>query len=128
LHNQKHILGRKGEEIALSHLVNLGYKIEAKNYRCPFGEIDIIARDKEVLTFVEVKTRSSEKFGSPKEAVDYRKQQRLNRIAHYYLACSDKKGSSDMCRFDVVSVSQNPHAGWMIELIKDAFPVIQLNP
>jgi putative endonuclease len=124
LHSRKQILGKKGEQVALSHLVKLGYSIETKNYRCPFGEIDIIAKEKGVLVFVEVKTRQSERFGAPKEAVDYHKQQRLVRIALYYLAGLGKKQEQEICRFDVVSVSRNPGSGWVVELIKDAFPVL----
>ncbi len=121
---RRHSLGKKGEQLAVSHLINLGYRIEAQNYRCPFGEIDIIARDKGVLAFVEVKTRLAESFGDPKEAVDYRKQQRLNRIALYYLGNLCKEEGEELCRFDVVSVSQGPQRGWVVELIKDAFPFL----
>lgn len=111
--------------MALSHLVKQGYSIEVKNYRCPFGEMDIIAKEKGVLVFVEVKTRISERFGAPKEAVDYHKQQKLIRIALYYLACLGKKEEQEICRFDVVSVSWNHLSGWVVELIKDAFPLLQ---
>ena len=110
--------------MALSHLISLGYKIETKNYRCPFGEIDIIAKDKGVLAFVEVKTRLSQRFGAPKEAVDYHKQQRLIRIALYYLACLGKKEGQEICRFDVVSILRDSQSGWIVELIKDAFPLL----
>lgn len=111
--------------MAVSRLKKEGYGIEALNYRCPFGEIDIIARDKGILAFVEVKTRVSERFGSGTEAVDYRKQQRLNRIALYYLGCLGKIEVQQMCRFDVVSITRDAQKGWNIELIKDAFPFLQ---
>ena len=110
--------------MALSHLTKLGYVIEARNYRCPFGEVDIIARDSGILAFVEVKTRQSDRFGTPKEAVDFQKQQRLNRIALYYLASQGERAEQEMCRFDVVSVSFAPERGWMVELIKDAFSLL----
>jgi putative endonuclease len=122
--SQKHLLGKDGEQVALAHLIKLGYTIETRNYRCPFGEVDIIARDHGILAFVEVKTRRSQRFGTPKEAVDFRKQQRINRIALYYLAGLGQGESEELCRFDVVSISLEPKAGWMVELIKDAFPLL----
>ncbi|MBN2372261.1 YraN family protein [bacterium] len=109
--------------MAVSLLKKEGYGIEAINYRCPCGEVDIIARDKGTLAFVEVKTRVSERFGSGAEAVDYRKQKRLNRIALYYLGSLDKSKGQQMCRFDVVSITRDQQKGWNIELIKDAFPL-----
>lgn len=121
---RKQLLGKKGEQVALSHLIKLGYSIKEKNYRCPFGEVDIIAQEKGVLAFVEVKTRASGRFGAPEEAVDYHKQQKLIKIALFYLAALGKKEGQEMCRFDVVSVSFNPQSGWTIELIKDAFPLL----
>jgi putative endonuclease len=114
-------LGKRGEQLALDHLIALGYTIEARNYRCPFGEIDIIARDKEILVFVEVKTRRSRLFGLPHEAVDFRKQQRISRIASYYLVFSHTRGNQEPCRFDVVSVLPACDGAWSIEVIKDAF-------
>jgi len=114
-------LGKRGEQLALDHLIALGYTIEARNYRCPFGEIDIIARDKEILVFIEVKTRISGRFGSPQEAVDLRKQQRISRIALHYLTCVHRRGNQEACRFDVVSVLRTHDGEWSIEVIKDAF-------
>ncbi|MGA1795576.1 MAG: YraN family protein [bacterium] len=113
-----------GEQLALAHLIALGYTIEDRNYRCPFGEVDIIARDKEILVFVEVKTRISGRFGSPQEAVDLRKQRRLSRIALHYLACAHTRGNQDACRFDVVSVMRTHGEEWSIEVIKDAFSLL----
>lgn len=117
-------LGKRGEQLALAHLIALGYTIEARNYRCPFGEIDIIARDEEILVFIEVKTRISGRFGSPQEAVDLRKQQRLSRIALHYLACAHARVNQETCRFDVVTVQQTHGEEWAIEVIKDAFSLL----
>ena len=117
----KNVLGKKGEDLALSYLINSGYKIEARNYRCPFGEVDIIARDGGVLVFVEVKTRQSKFFGTPQEAVDFHKQKRLNRIALFYLTCLGEEARQETCRFDIVAVSKDSRSGWDIELIKNAF-------
>jgi putative endonuclease len=66
--------GRQGEELAVNHLKRLGYRIICRNYRCSLGEIDIIARHRGVLVFVEVKSRRSEAFGSPKLAITPAKQ------------------------------------------------------
>lgn len=96
--------------------------IDKVNYRCPFGEIDIIARDEGVLVFVEVKTRMNERFGSAVEAVDYHKKQKINRIALYYLGSMGEKKEQEMCRFDVISIDWENKTGWRVELIRDAFP------
>jgi len=117
-------LGKRGEQLALARLIALGYTIEARNYRCPFGEIDIIARDKEILVFIEVKTRISGRFGAPQEAVDLRKQQRISRIALHYLTCAHTRGNQETCRFDVVTVLQTHGEEWSIEVIKDAFSLL----
>ncbi len=94
-------LGFKGEEVAVNFLQRNGYKILARNYKTPIGEIDIIARDKDAIIFVEVKARSSEIFGQPFEAVDYRKQDKLKKIALYYL----KHNNVELpVRFDIVSI------------------------
>ncbi len=68
------ILGNLGETIAENYLKKSGYNIVCKNFRCSIGEIDIIALNKNSLIFVEVKTRTSTKFGYPKEAVTYHKK------------------------------------------------------
>jgi len=113
---QRTNLGRKGEKISVEFLRKQGYKIMDRNYRCPQGEIDIVARDKGVLCFVEVKTRRTEKYGLPAEAVDWHKQKKLARIALTYL--KEKNISQQDLRFDVVSVYPD-----RIEIIKDAFLV-----
>ena len=70
-------LGIYGEKLALKYLKKQKYKILEKNFRCALGEIDIVAKDGEFLVFVEVKTRSSNAFGEPMEAVDFYKQRKL---------------------------------------------------
>ena len=87
-------LGRRGEAIAVSFLKRQGYKIIERNYRSKLGEIDIIAREKDNIVFVEVKTRRSDDFGLPQEAVSYRKQYRLTKIALGYLAYHRLRGMS----------------------------------
>lgn len=113
-------LGKLGETIALKFLKKRGYKIFEKNFSSPLGEIDIIARDKGVICFVEVKTRHSTAFGLPEESVVGQKRKRLLRIAKFYL-----KGQAWVnrnCRFDVVSVLINKSGQKpQIRLIKNAF-------
>jgi putative endonuclease len=101
-------LGSKGEDIAVSYLKKKGYKILHRNYKTPIGEADIIVRDKGRIIFVEVKARSSDAFGQPFEAVNYRKQEKLRKIAIYYL----KHNKIELpVRFDVVSIiSRNGNA------------------
>lgn len=94
--------GRGGEELAASYLRNLGYQIYFRNFRCRFGELDIVARRNRELVFVEVKTRSGDAFGSPGEAVDARKQRHLVQAGAFFL---QRFGLQHMdVRFDVVEV------------------------
>lgn len=93
---------RWGEGIAAAWLRLKGYRIEARNWRCPQGELDLVARDGDTLVFIEVKTRASASAGRPEEAVDRRKQARLVRLAQAYLARLG--GEPPPCRFDVVAV------------------------
>jgi putative endonuclease len=110
-------LGSEGEDMAVRYLKDRGFKIPHRNYKTPLGEGDIIARDNEATVFVEVKTRSSDRFGEPFEAVDIRKQERLKRIALWY---QKKEGGETQVRFDVVSI-RNTVDGNVIEHIREAF-------
>jgi len=110
--------GLEGEQLAVRHLRRLGYRIICRNYRSPLGEIDIIARHRGVLVFVEVKSRSTETFGSPKLAVTPAKQRKLSQVAWHYLQQHNLTEAS--ARFDVVTVSRmqgSPH----LEVIENAF-------
>jgi putative endonuclease len=93
--------GLKGEDIAANYLKKKGYKILHRNYKTPLGEVDIIVKDKDTIVFVEVKTRAGDAFGQPFEAVDYRKQEKLKKIALYYLKHNKIESSA---RFDIVSI------------------------
>jgi putative endonuclease len=103
-------LGRRGERLARRRLRRSGLKILATNYRCPVGEVDLIALDAstrkaiaaETLVFVEVKTRTSDTYTAPAGAVDAEKRRRIRRIADYYLASRDTSGYA--VRFDIVSI------------------------
>ena len=115
---QEKELGRKGEEVALRFLKKKGYKIIEKNYVCKMGEMDIIAREKDTLVFIEVKTRTSMAFGPPQLAVNSTKQMQLSKVALYFL--KEKRLEDIKARFDVVAILLRPK-GEEIELIKDAF-------
>jgi putative endonuclease len=116
--NKRQQFGKKSEDIAAKYLKKNGYKILEQNYRTKLGEIDIIAKDKDTLVFIEVKARRSIQFGSPKWAVTPKKQRRISMVALYYLKTA--KLSHTRARFDVVSISSiNDRSG--IEIIKNAF-------
>jgi putative endonuclease len=111
-------LGRVGEEAAIQYLQAHGYRILERNYRCRFGEIDLIARDGAVLVFVEVKTRRSRAFGSPATAVTLQKQRHIVKASQVYLA--HRGDGREVCRFDVVAIELDGHRP-RIEIIKNAF-------
>ncbi len=93
--------GKKGEDIAAEYLTGKGYKILHRNYMTPLGEADMIISDNNILAFVEVKTRTGNAFGEPFEAVDFRKQEKIRKIALYYLKLHRVEYQ---VRFDVVSI------------------------
>ena len=111
-------LGQQGEDVAARFLRRQRYAILARNYRCPLGEVDLVALEKSVVVFVEVKTRRDDAFGTPAEAVDRRKRRQLQRVAEYYLG-SHRLEERD-ARFDVVEVHWG-HNGPRCSLIRDAF-------
>lgn len=94
-------VGAKGERRARRYLFWHGWKVLDKNYKTPFGEIDIIARKKDVIAFIEVKTRLSDIFGLPSEAVDKRRQSRYIMGANYYLV---NRNTDLTVRFDVIEI------------------------
>lgn len=111
-------LGKTGEILAAAHLAELGYRILERNYRTPLGEIDLVARHQGKLVFVEIKTRTSARYGSALEAVHLLKQARLRKLAAYYL--KEKRLKETAVRFDVVGISwhgENP----LIEVVQGAF-------
>ncbi len=112
-------LGKEGEELAVSFCRKKGYKVLEKNYKTAFGEIDIIARDGEIIVFIEVKTRADDTFGYPFEAVDARKREKIRRVA----LCFMKKFRREVpARFDVLSISFED-GNKRVEHIIDAFEV-----
>ena len=113
--NRKSV-GNKGEEEAAKYLVKNKYKIMAKNFRCIFGEIDIIAMDGEDVVFVEVKVRRSSEYGMPEEAVTGLKQKKIIRSALEYVKLNRLPVSN--LRFDILAIGPESNR---IELIKSAF-------
>lgn len=96
-------LGRIGEAAAVDLLRRRGYRILTRNFRCPLGEIDLVAEHRGTTVFVEVKTRTTQKYGDPFDAVTPLKQHRLTRLATYYL-----KGRNRLdhpARFDAVAAT-----------------------
>ena len=114
-------LGISGENLACDALSRQGYAILARRYRTRVGEIDIVARDGPTLVFVEVKTRTSEDFGVPAEAVTRRKQRRIATMARWYL--SEHRLHGRLCRFDVVTVLCRRGLLPVVEVVKNAFMV-----
>ena len=110
--------GEKGEAIAVRQLKKNGYKIIETNYRIQLGEIDVIAKDKDTIVFVEVKARRSVHFGSPKGAVTTQKQKKISTVALYYLKATNQITAK--ARFDVVAVNLNRDKP-RVEIIKNAF-------
>ena len=95
-------IGSYGERVAADHLRSLGMVMLAANWRCRYGEVDLVARDGTALVFCEVKTRSGTSHGTPVEAVTGRKAARLRRLAAHWLEIHDVRPSA--VRIDVVSV------------------------
>ncbi|MDO4287903.1 MAG: YraN family protein [Eubacterium sp.] len=94
--------GDRGELLAEKYLRKAGYRLLERNYRKPFGEIDIIAEQGDCLVFVEVKLRKNSRYGTPAQAVNFKKQQKIIRTAQAYLAegrCFDRN-----IRFDIIEV------------------------
>ncbi|MBI5893271.1 MAG: YraN family protein [Deltaproteobacteria bacterium] len=116
--NSRIDLGKAGEDEAVSFLNKQGFKILERNYRCCYGEIDIIAVEKGTIVFAEVKTRKTLTYGLPQAAVDFRKQRQLSKIAAHYIA--EKRLKNTPARFDVVGISLLENET-KIELIRNAF-------
>jgi putative endonuclease len=95
-------------------------RVLARSFRTRSGEIDLIARDGEVLVFIEVKARASLSWGRPSEAVGWRKRARLERAARLFLLRQDLHPEPP-CRFDVVEVLARPGEPWTFRHLEDAF-------
>ena len=111
-------LGKLGEDLAFKKIKRIGYKCLARNYRCPLGEVDLIAKDGDTLVFIEIKTRKGKSLGYAKEAVDGRKRRQLSKVALTYIKANDCWHMKS--RFDVVAINVNKNKR-EIEIIKNAF-------
>lgn len=110
--------GDAAEKASVRFLKRQGLAIIETNYRCRYGEIDVIAKDGDHVVFLEVRSRSDQRYGSAAESVDYRKQQRLISAALHYLA--HQLRTELPCRFDVIEASANGK-GFDINWLKNAF-------
>lgn len=115
----KQALGARGEELAARFLRDAGMEIVARNWRCRYGELDLIAREVTTTVFVEVKTRRGLAYGTPAEAVTVSKRQRIRRLALLWLAEQD--GPWRHIRFDVVSVLMTPGHRPIIDHLRAVF-------
>ena len=116
--DDRQLLGAEGEQAAEKFLKRQRYTIIERNYRCPVGEVDLVALEGRTVVFIEVKTRKGEGWGTPMEAVDRRKQRQVSRAAQYFLA--QHRLQDREARFDVVGVWWD--AGRIAcELVKNAF-------
>ena len=111
--------GRWGEDYAVSHLQAQGLQVLDRNWRCPHGELDVVALDVDgTLVFVEVKARQTARFGEPFEAVNQVKAQRIRKLALLWLAAHRRHGE---VRFDVVSVVREPGLVPVLTHLRTAF-------
>ena len=111
--------GVLGERIACEFLGRNGYKILETNYRCPDGEIDIIAQQKDTLVFIEVRTKKDRRFGTPEESVTLEKQERLRKLAEQY--GQTHENLPEAWRIDVVAIQVESNGKLTrIEIIENA--------
>ncbi|MBW1797255.1 MAG: YraN family protein [Deltaproteobacteria bacterium] len=111
-------LGKFGEDLAFKKIKGLGYKRIIRNYRCPLGEVDLIAIDGDTLVFIEVKTRKGRSLAYAKEAVNDKKRRQLSKVALFYM--KSNKLNEVRARFDVVAVSL-AGGDQQVEVIRNAF-------
>lgn len=110
----RHTKGKTGEILAAEFLEGRGLEIVDRNVRCSLGEIDLVALDGKVIVFVEVRSRFTEAYGSPKESVTWTKQKRLTRLAQWYL--KQRRLERQSARFDVIAItwkSAEPKIEWI---------------
>jgi len=112
--------GCQGEAVALEYLAARGFRLECRNFRLKTGEIDLVMYDGDVLVFIEVRSKTALKHGTPLETVNYAKRRQIEKTARQYLA--RKKISQDIrCRFDVIGIVFQPDHPPKIEHIANAF-------
>jgi len=123
--NTRMTTGRIGEDLAVNYLRQKGFTIVMRNYRRKCGEIDIIAKEKKTLVFIEVKTRRSSQYGSPFEAVTWKKQRQIARTAQDYLCRNNL--FHQPARFDVIGITLSPSSQPSITMIQNAFELPEMN-
>jgi putative endonuclease len=112
-------LGRAGERAALEWYVRRGFRLIARNWRCPLGELDLVVRRGGLVAFVEVKTRAGAAFGGGYEAVGWRKQHKLRQLGEAFIAAHGAPGLD--YRFDVASVAPTRRGRPHVHVFEDAF-------
>ena len=111
-------LGQRGEALAADYLRRMGYQVLATNFRCQWGEVDIVAMDGETLVFVEVRTRRGDNFGTPQESLTLRKREHLIATAETYL--QEHSEASEEWRIDLVSILAKRGSDPAIEHLRSA--------
>lgn len=120
MHSYNKHIGNIGESIAENYLIQNGYIILDRNFSCKLGEIDIIGKDDNIMSFIEVKSRYGNLYGSPGESVNFTKQYKIYKTAQLYIL--RKKLNRFYFRFDVIEIIFNSYdSNYSIKLIKDAF-------
>ena len=114
----KDVLGRDGEQAAVTYLEGCGFRILDRNWRCADGEIDIVAVERHTFVVCEVKTRSGTRYGTPLEAVRRAKQARLRRLAVRWLTAHGIR--FDQIRIDVVGLLHDSSGGFTVEHVRGA--------
>lgn len=115
----RHLLGLHGERIAIAFLTSCGWSLEAHRFRLGRHDVDLIVRKRDLVAFVEVKTRRSASCGTPLEAVSRRKQQDIARVASVWVLRQGRPG--DQYRFDLLAVQDTPGGSPAVEHIPDAW-------
>jgi putative endonuclease len=112
----KDVLGQTGEQLAADFLLQIGFRILDRNYRCAEGEIDIVAAEHRTLVVCEVKTRSGTRYGTPIEAVTPKKLRRLRRLAVQWVVSHGV--IFDGLRVDVIGILKSPAGEFSIEHVR----------
>jgi putative endonuclease len=112
--------GLNCESLAVRHLQQAGVEVLARNLRCRAGELDIVARERQILLIVEVRQRSKGHFGGALESVDWRKRRKIIRATRYFLQANAQWRKHPL-RFDVIAVEGTPEGAHHINWVRDAF-------
>lgn len=115
----RHRLGLEGEELAILHFCDAGWRVEAHRFRVGRNELDLVVRRGPLVAFVEVKTRHGQAFGRGREAIGWRKRQALGRVAEVWRLRHGRAG--DFYRFDVVEIDCRRAGGSQLVHIEDAW-------